>query len=148
MGIFIGYICVCVLNYCCSVAKSCPTLCNPINYSRPDFPVLHCLLEFAQIHVHWVSDAIQPSYSLFPLLLLPSVFPSIRVWEVGEELASILLQMLGVIHPLDFSLCGGFSISSLVTGQYRFSVSSWFSLGRSSISRNISFSSKLSNLLA
>ena len=64
MGIFIGYICVCVLNYCCSVAKSCPTLCNPINYSRPDFPVLHCLLEFAQIHVHWVSDAIQPSHPL------------------------------------------------------------------------------------
>ena len=46
----------------------------------PDFPVLHQLLEFAQTHVHWVSDAIQPSHPLSPLLLLPSVFPSIRVF--------------------------------------------------------------------
>ena len=45
----------------------------------PDFPVLHHLLEFAQTHVHGVGDAIQPSHPLSPLLLLPSVFPSIRV---------------------------------------------------------------------
>ena len=30
--------------------------------SRPDFPVLHCLPEFAQTHVHWVGDATQPSH--------------------------------------------------------------------------------------
>ena len=35
--------------------------------SMPGFPVLHHLLEFAQIHVHWVSDATQPSHSLTPL---------------------------------------------------------------------------------
>ena len=46
----------------------------------PGFPVLHCLPEFAQIHVHWVSYAIQPSHLLHPLLL-PSVFPSIRVFS-------------------------------------------------------------------
>ena len=45
---------------CCSVTKSCPTLCDPINYSMPGFPVLHHLPEFAQTHVHWVGDAIQP----------------------------------------------------------------------------------------
>ena len=46
------------LYYCCSlVAKSCPTLCDLMDCSTPGFPVLHCLLEFAQIHVHWVSDA-------------------------------------------------------------------------------------------
>ena len=39
-------------------AKSCPTLCDPRVYSMPGFPVLHYILEFAQIHVHWVSDAI------------------------------------------------------------------------------------------
>ena len=45
-------------NYCCccSVAKSCPTLCDPKDYSTPGFPVLHYLPEFAQIHVHWVTD--------------------------------------------------------------------------------------------
>ena len=36
----------------CSVTKLCPTLCNPMNYSMPGFPVLHYLLEFAQTHVH------------------------------------------------------------------------------------------------
>ena len=43
---------------CCSVAKSCPTACNPMNCSTPDFPVPHYLPEFVQIHGHWVSDAI------------------------------------------------------------------------------------------
>ena len=41
---------------CCSVAKSCLTLWDPMNCSTPDFPVLHYLLEFAQVHVHWVSS--------------------------------------------------------------------------------------------
>ena len=49
--------------------------------STPGFPVLHYPLELTQTHVHWVSDAIQPSLSLLPLLLLPSVFPSIRVFS-------------------------------------------------------------------
>ena len=57
---------------CCSLPKSCPTLCQPMNCSKPGFPVLHYLLEFAQTHVHWVSDAIQPSHPLSspsPLIL-------------------------------------------------------------------------------
>ena len=49
--------------HCCSAAKLYSTLCNPMNCSRPGFPVLQCLLELAQTHVHWVSDAIQPSKS-------------------------------------------------------------------------------------
>ena len=44
-----------------SVAKSCPTFCNHVACTTPDFPVLHYLLEFAQIHAHWVGDATQPS---------------------------------------------------------------------------------------
>ena len=64
---------------CCSVAKSCLTLCSPMNYSMPGFPVLHHFPEFVQTHVHWVSDAIQPSHPLSLLLLLPSIFPRIRV---------------------------------------------------------------------
>ena len=43
---------------CCSVTKLCPVLSNPMGCSMPGFPVLHYLLEFDQIHVHWVSDAI------------------------------------------------------------------------------------------
>ena len=44
-----------------SVAQLCPTLCDPMDCSTPGFPVHHQLLEVAQIHVHQVSDAIQPS---------------------------------------------------------------------------------------
>ena len=53
-----------MFSCCCSVTKSCPTPCDPIDCSRPDFPVLHYLLEFAQTHVHWVCDAIQPFHPL------------------------------------------------------------------------------------
>ena len=49
---------------CCSVTKLCPTLCNPVSCSTPGLPVLHYLLAFAQTHVHWVGDAIQPSHPL------------------------------------------------------------------------------------
>ena len=49
--------------------------------SAPGFPVLHYLLELAQTHVHWVGDAIQPSHPLSPLLLLPLIFPGIRVFS-------------------------------------------------------------------
>ena len=47
-----------------SVTKSCPTLCNPINFSMPGLPVHHQLPEFTQTHVHGVGDAIQPSHPL------------------------------------------------------------------------------------
>ena len=53
--------------WCYSVTRSCPTLCDLMNCSTPGLPVLHCLPEFAQTHVHWVSDAIQPSHPLLPL---------------------------------------------------------------------------------
>ena len=52
-----------------SIAQSCPTLCDPMDYSTPGFPVLHRLPEFAQTCVHGVGDAIQPPQ---PLLLLPN----------------------------------------------------------------------------
>ena len=45
-----------------SVAQSCPTLCDPRNRSMPGLLVHHQLSEFTQTHVHWVSDAIQPSH--------------------------------------------------------------------------------------
>ena len=52
------------LHCCCSVAQSCPTLCDSMDCSIPGFPVLHRLPELAQTHVHWVDDAIQPSHPL------------------------------------------------------------------------------------
>ena len=72
----------------CSVTKSCPTLCDPMDCSMAGFPVLHYLLEFAQTHVHWVDDAIQPTILCHPLLLLPSIFPCIRVFSNELVLSS------------------------------------------------------------
>ena len=57
--------------------QSCPTLCNPMDCSIQGFPVPHYLLESAQVNLHCISDAIQPSH-LMLLLVLPSLFPSIR----------------------------------------------------------------------
>ena len=45
-------------NIPCSVAKLCLTLCDPMDCSTPGFPVLHYFPKFAQIHIHWVSDAV------------------------------------------------------------------------------------------
>ena len=48
----------------CSVGMSCLTLCDLMDCSTPGSSVLHCLLEFAQVLVHWVNDTIQPSHPL------------------------------------------------------------------------------------
>ena len=45
-----------------SISQSCPTLCNPMDCSTLGSPVHHQLPELTQTHVHWVSDAIQPSH--------------------------------------------------------------------------------------
>ena len=47
-----------------SVAQSCLTLCDPMDRSTPGLPVHYQFPEFTQIHVHWISDAIQPSHPL------------------------------------------------------------------------------------
>ena len=52
------------MNCCCSVSQLYLTLCDPMDCSRPGFPVLHHLPELAQTHVRWVSDAVQPSSPL------------------------------------------------------------------------------------
>ena len=46
------------MGSCCSVARSCLTLCDPMDCSTPGFLVLQSLPEFAQMHVHGVSDSI------------------------------------------------------------------------------------------
>ena len=62
--------------------QSYPTLCDPVNHSTPGLPVHHKLPEFTETHAHRVGDAIQPSHPLCrPLLLLPPLPPSIRVFS-------------------------------------------------------------------
>ena len=61
--------------------QPCPTVRDPMDCSTPGLLVHHQLPEFTQTHVHHVGDAIQPSHLCCPLLLLPSVFPSISVFS-------------------------------------------------------------------
>ena len=70
---------------CCSVTKLFLTLCNPMDCSMPGFPVLHHLPEFARIHVHWVSDAIQPSHPLVALFSsCPQSLPASKTFPMSQ----------------------------------------------------------------
>ena len=81
------------------------TLCDPMDYCTPGFPVFHHLPEFAQSRVHWVHDGIQ-HLVLCCSLLLPSIFASIKVfsmtllmlfasggWSIGVSASASVLPM-------------------------------------------------------
>ena len=111
--------------------------CCPTDSSTPGLPVLHCLPQLAQGHIHWVADALHRLILCGPLLLLPSVFPSIRVFSNELVLSggqsnlrlpghsrstsiglrplapgSGFLYHLPVPYPWTFRLLPGFSIVS------------------------------------
>ena len=104
-------------GFCCSVTKSCPTMCNPMDWSMPAFPVLHYLPELAQTHVHWVSDSSVILCCL--LLLLSSIFPSIRVFS--NESA------LHIMWPKYWSISFNISPSNGYSGLIPFKID-WFNL--------------------
>ena len=99
---------------CCSVSQPYPTLCDPMDCSTPDFPILHHLPELAQTHVHWVSDAIQSSH----LLLSPS--PITFYLSQHRDLS----QWLGA--SLQVAKVNGASASSSVLSM---NIQGWFPLG-------------------
>ena len=77
-----------------SVAKSCPTLCDPMDCSTPGLPVHHQFPESTQTHVHRVSDAIQPSHPLsspFPPALNLSQHQGLFKWvSSSHQVAKVL----------------------------------------------------------
>ena len=78
-----------------SVAQSCPTLCDPMDCSTPGFPVHHQLPEFTQTHVHWVSDAIQPSHPLSspsPTALFLSQHQGLFQWVTSSHQVAKVLE--------------------------------------------------------
>ena len=118
--------CVCVYIYiyiyiyicCCSVTKSCPTLCDLMNCNTPGFPVLYHLPEFAQTHVHWVAEAMQPSHPLLP--------PSLRAFPPSEHQG--LFQWVGSLHqywPKYWSFSFSISASNEYLGLISFRID-WF----------------------
>ena len=107
-----------MLSGCCSVAKLCLTLCDPMNYSIPGFLVLHYLQELAQTHVHWVSVAIQPSHPLMPPSP-PALNLSIKVFS--NELA------LHIRWPKYWNFSFSISPSNEYSGLISFRID-WFDL--------------------
>ena len=103
-----------------SVAQSCQTFCNPMNRSTPGLPVHHQLLEFTQIHVH--ESMILSNHLILcrPLLLLPSIFPSIRAFS--SDLA------LCIRWPKNWSFSFNISFSSEYSGLISFRTD-WFDGG-------------------
>ena len=70
--------------------SGCPTLWDPMDCSIPGFPVLHCLPDFAQPHVHWVKDANQPSQ--------PLSSPSLPALNLSQHQS--LFQWVGFSHQV------------------------------------------------
>ena len=101
------------------VAQLCPTICDPMDCSMPGFPVLHYLLEFAQI---MSIESVMLSNHLIlchPHFLLPSIFPSIRVFS--SELA------LSIRWPKYWSFSFSISLSNEYSGLISFRID-WFDL--------------------
>ena len=84
-----------------SVAQSCLTLCDPMDCSTPGLPVHHQLPEFAQTHVHWVGEAIQPSH--------PLSSPSPPAFNLSQHQG--LFKWVSSLHQVAKVLSFSFSIS-------------------------------------
>ena len=106
---------------CCSGAQLCPTLCNPMNCCTSGFPVRHYLLEFAQIHVHWVSDTIQPSHPLLSSSLALSLSQHQGFFQQISSSHQVLYWPCKVLHQ---------SIgASASTSIFPMNIQDWFPLG-------------------
>ena len=100
--------------WCFTVTQSCLTLCNPMNCSRSGFPVLHHLPEFAQTHVRWVGDAIQPFHPLSP--------SSLFAFNLSQHQS--LFQWVSSLHQV--AKVFGASASASVLQK---NIQDWFPLG-------------------
>ena len=106
-----------------SVAQSCPTLCDPMDYSTSGFPVYDQLLVLAQTHVHRVGDAIQPSHPVIPFSSCLQSFPA-----------------SGSFPMSCFFPSGGQSVgASASTSVFPMNIQDWFPIG---LTGSISFLSK------
>ena len=103
---------------CCSVAQSCPTLWDPMDCSMPDFPVLHHLPEFAQVHVYCISDAIQPSHPLMPSSSAPdlSQHQGLFQWVVcSSQMTKILEFQLQHVLPVNIQGLSPLKLTGLIS---------------------------------
>ena len=109
-------LCLFLASGCCcyrSFAKLCPTLCDPVDCSTPGFPVLYYLPEFAQTHVHWVTNAVQPSH--------PLLSPSPPAFNLSQH-QSLPMNRLFTSSGQSIGALASASVLSM-------NVQSWFPLG-------------------
>ena len=126
-------------RYSCLVTKSCPALCGSTYCSGSDFPVHHCLLEFAKTHVHWVSDAIQQSHPLSPPSPLALNFSWIMVFS--NELA------LGISGQTIGASASASVLPLNIQGWFPLGLTGWISLLSKGLSKILQhYSSKASIL--
>ena len=91
-----------LLPSCCSVAESCLALCDPMDCSTPGFPVFHCLLEFAQTHVHGVdiipheSELVYHPQTSTLWHRRPCTVPGPNVKRVGRSPLGLLKTLIAV----------------------------------------------------
>ena len=102
-----------------TVAQSCPTLCDPMDCSMPGFPVHHQFLEFTQINVHWVSDAMQPSH--------PLLSPSPPTFNLSQLRVFSNESVLHIRWPKYWSFSFSISPSNEYSGLISFRMD-WFNL--------------------
>ena len=107
----------CLIIFCCLVAQTCLTLCDPMDCSTPDFPVLYHLPEFAQTHVHLVGDTIQPFCPLLP--------PSPPPLDLSQHQGLFWWVALHITWPKYW--CFGISPSDESSGLISFRIN-WFDL--------------------
>ena len=116
---------MCTVSWCVMgrqlllVSQLCPTLCDPMECSTPGSPVHHQLLELIQTHEHPVGDTTNHLILYRPLLLLPSIFPSIRVFSSESALR--------IRWPRYWSFSFSIGPSSKYSGLISFRVD-WFDL--------------------
>ena len=111
----------------CWVIKFCMThYCDPLDCSRPGSSVLHDLPELVQIHVHWFNDDVH-LILCHPLLLLPSIFPRIRVFSNESVLC--------IRRPKYWSFSFSISPSNEHSGLISFGWTGWISLLPTGLSR-------------
>ena len=111
-----------------SLAQSCPTLWDSIDWSMTGFPVHHQLLELAQTHVHWVGDAIQPPH--------PLSSPSPPALKLSQHQG--LFQWVNFLHQvtkvLEFQLPASF-LPMNIQGWFPLGLIGWTSLQSKVLSR-------------
>ena len=100
-----------------SVAQSCPILCDPMYRSMSGLPVQHQLLEFAQTHVHRVSDPIQPSH--------PLLSPPPPVFNISQHQGLFNESALSIKWSKNWSLSSSMSPSNEYSGLISFRMD-WF----------------------